>query len=141
MPPRALALRGDADGHWVRRWTGAEWFAQADAWVRARLTSAGIAVAGEPVLVPGTWAEDDPRLDELTDVYLRQWTDLAPLDVLRTELEAAAPLHAVHRLVTWHRLLQYADNLEAATWEEWPRYWLSEVVRLFDPADQGSTSP
>ena len=359
VPPRALALRGDADGYWVRRWTGAEWFAEADAWVRARLASAGIAVTGEAVpykirfwaavwcyptdhglfwfkennpgqafeaalvaamaealpqhvvaplaidadhgwmltadqgptldqqvadadLLPlwrrlvaeyaglqrdtipaetallasgltslapprladivhgiadwysslgqdhplrldrpasqvtvdqvhragdalagldakltgaipmaldqndlhvynvfssegsfrffdfgdavwghpfatvpsisaalvnpdllGTWAEDDPRLDELTDVYLHQWTDLAPLEVLRTELELAAPLHAVHRLVSWHRLLQHTDDIEAAAWEESPRYWLSEVVRLFapDPADQGSTSP
>ena len=79
----------------------------------------------------GSWAEDDPRLDELTDTYLRQWSDLAPLDVLRAELEVAGPLHAVHCLVSWHRLLVHADELEATAWSASPRYWLSEVVRLF----------
>lgn len=89
----------------------------------------------------GTWAADDPRLDELTDVYLQQWSDLAPLEVLRAELEVAAPLHALHRLVSWHRLLVHADNIEVEAWAFSPQYWLSEVVRLFAPTDQGSTSP
>jgi hypothetical protein len=82
----------------------------------------------------GTWAQDDQRLDELTDAYLTQWSDLASLDVLRRELELATPLHAVHRLVSWHRLLVHADELEAAAWAASPHYWLREVVRLFATA-------
>ncbi|TCM37503.1 hypothetical protein [Kribbella sp. VKM Ac-2568] len=85
-----------------------------------------------------TWPEDDPRLDQLTDAYLGEWSDLAPLDVLRTELAVAGPLHAVHRMVSWHRLLVHADELEAAAWAESPRYWLDEVIRLF--AAHGSVS-
>ena len=81
----------------------------------------------------GAWAEDDPRLDELTDAYLREWLDLAPLDILRRELALAGPLHAVHRLVSWHRLLVHADLLEARAWTDSPRYWLDEVIRLVTP--------
>ena len=47
--PESRSLLADADGHWVRHWTSAEWFASADAWVKARLAAAGIAVSGEPV--------------------------------------------------------------------------------------------
>jgi hypothetical protein len=42
-------LLADAEGQWVRRWTGGDWFAEADGWVRERLASAGAAVTGEPV--------------------------------------------------------------------------------------------
>ncbi|WP_433007115.1 hypothetical protein [Kribbella sp. CA-294648] len=80
---------------------------------------------------PDSWAADDPRLAEITDAYLGQWTDLAPLDVLRTELQAALPLHVVHRLVSWHRLLVHADETEAAAWAFPPRHWVAEVIRLF----------
>jgi Ser/Thr protein kinase RdoA (MazF antagonist) len=80
---------------------------------------------------PDTWAEDDPRLTEITDAYLHQWTDLAPLDVLHTELEAALPLHVVHRLVSWHRLLIHADETEATAWAFSPKHWIAEVIRLF----------
>ncbi|HEY0472246.1 MAG TPA: hypothetical protein VGD34_11285 [Kribbella sp.] len=79
------------------------------------------------------WAEDDPRLDLLTDAYLGEWSDYAPLDILRREARLAEPLHAVHRLVSWHRLLVHADEVEAAAWAATPRYWLAEVIRLFAP--------
>lgn len=80
---------------------------------------------------PDSWAEDDPRLTEITDAYLQQWTDLAPLDVLRAELAAALPLHVVHRLISWQRLLVHADETEAAAWASSPRHWVAEVIRLF----------
>ncbi|GAB2607082.1 hypothetical protein [Kribbella endophytica] len=80
---------------------------------------------------PTTWSADDPRLTEITDAYLHEWTDLAPLDVLHTELEAALPLHVVHRLVSWHRLLVHADETEAAAWAVSPEHWIGEVIRLF----------
>jgi hypothetical protein len=48
-PPKPRSLQKDAEGHWVRRWTGADWFASADTWVRAQLTAAGIAVTGDPI--------------------------------------------------------------------------------------------
>jgi hypothetical protein len=56
---------------------------------------------------------------------------LAALDILRRLLVVADPLDAVHRLVSWHRLLVHADELEAGVWAASPRYWVSEVVRLF----------
>ncbi|MEV6281185.1 hypothetical protein [Kribbella sp. NPDC051770] len=80
---------------------------------------------------PDTWQENDPRLTEITDAYLHEWTDLAPLEDLRTELDTALPLHVVHRLISWHRLLVHADETEAAAWAFSPKHWISEVIRLF----------
>ncbi|ADB34023.1 hypothetical protein Kfla_5007 [Kribbella flavida DSM 17836] len=82
---------------------------------------------------PGSWTEDDARLQEVKDAYLTQWTDLAPLDLLRAELDVAQPLHVVHRLISWHRLLVHADETEAAAWSLSPHHWLAEVARLFAP--------
>jgi len=79
-------------------------------------------------------AVDDPRLDDVVTAYLENWTDLAPLDVLRKELEIAEPLHAVHRIVSWHRLLQHADEIECAAWVEHVQYWLGDLVLAYGSA-------
>ena len=47
--PQPRSLMPDAEGQWVRRWTGDDWFAEADGWVRAQLAAAGTAVSGAPV--------------------------------------------------------------------------------------------
>jgi hypothetical protein len=204
--PQPRSVLPDADGQWVRRWTGEDWFAEADGWVRDRLAASGIVVSGEPVPYkirfwaavwcyptdhglfwfkennPGqafeaalvgamaqalpqdvvaplaidpagpfrffdfgdaVWGHPFTTLgsvredvdDAVVTAYLENWTDLAPLDVLRNELEIAEPLHAVHRMVSWHRLLQHADEIECAAWVENVQYWLGELVRTY-----GSTS-
>jgi hypothetical protein len=93
----------------------------------------GDAVWGHPFTTLGSVREDVD--DAVVTAYLENWTDLAPLDVLRNELEIAEPLHAVHRMVSWHRLLQHADEIECAAWVENVQYWLGELVRTY-----GSTS-
>jgi hypothetical protein len=100
----------------------------------------GDAVWGHPfaTLTSVRDAWEDPRLDDVVTAYLETWSDLAPLDVLRKELEVAEPLHAVHRMVSWHRLLMHADETESAAWVENVEYWLGEVVRLF--GSHGSAS-
>jgi hypothetical protein len=96
----------------------------------------GDAVWGHPFATRGSvrGAVDDPRLNEVVTAYLENWTDLAPLDVMRKELEIAEPLHAVHRVVSWHRLLQHADEIECAAWVEHVQYWLDELVRNYGSA-------
>ncbi|MFI5691802.1 hypothetical protein ACIA58_08180 [Kribbella sp. NPDC051586] len=48
-PPPARPLGPDADGHWVRRWTSAEWARTVDAWVGCRLAERGRRISGVPV--------------------------------------------------------------------------------------------
>jgi hypothetical protein len=69
--------------------------------------------------------------DSVVTAYLEEWSDLAPIDVLRKELEIAEPLHTVHRIVSWHRLLRYADEIECAAWAEHAEHWLNELVRTY----------
>src|SRR5688572_26951707 len=45
--PLPRSLLGDAEGQWVRRWTGGDWLAEADGWVREQLGS--LEVTGDPV--------------------------------------------------------------------------------------------
>jgi hypothetical protein len=46
----------------------------------------------------------------------------------------AVPLDAIHRMVSWHRLLQHADEIECAAWVENVQYWLGELVRAYGSA-------
>lgn len=99
----------------------------------ATLECVRAALVNEDHAGDAAWRDDDPRLDELTEAYLNEWTGFAPPAVLRRELSAARALHAVHRLVSWHRLLVHADDLECAVWASSPRYWLAEVIRRLAP--------
>ena len=99
----------------------------------ATLECVRAALVNEDNAGAAAWPADDPRLDELEDAYLNEWTAFAPLADLRRELPAARPLHAVHRLVSWHRLLEHADDLECAAWARSPRVWLAEVIRRLTP--------
>ncbi|MGW1339986.1 hypothetical protein ACWCOV_02950 [Kribbella sp. NPDC002412] len=89
----------------------------------------GDAVWGHPFATIGSVREDVD--DEIVTAYLEEWSELAPLDVLRRELELAEPLHAVHRMVSWHRLLEHADEIECAAWVVHVEHWLREVVRAY----------
>ncbi|MFG1816824.1 hypothetical protein ACGFIF_23915 [Kribbella sp. NPDC049174] len=92
----------------------------------------GDAVWGHPFATLASVRED---VDEaVVTAYLEEWSDLAPLDVLRKELEIAEPLHVVHRMVSWHRLLEHADEIECAAWVEHIEHWLRELVRAYGSA-------
>ncbi|MGB3730474.1 hypothetical protein [Microbacterium sp.] len=49
--------------------------------------------------------EDDPRVLRLADAALEVWSDLVPLDALRSALPDAHRLAAVARAATWHRVI------------------------------------
>jgi hypothetical protein len=72
--------------------------------------------------------------DALLDVYLEVWREHfdADAEVLRRDLDATEPLLGVHRLVSWLRLIPYADALELRTRAEIPRKYLSAVTALAD---------
>ncbi|MFI7064698.1 hypothetical protein ACIBL3_27145 [Kribbella sp. NPDC050124] len=89
----------------------------------------GDAVWGHPFATIGSVRKDVD--DEVITSYLAEWSDFAPLDVLRRELEIAEPLHTVHRMVSWHRLLLHADELECAAWIVHVEHWLRELVRTY----------
>lgn len=89
----------------------------------------GDSVWGHPFATVASVRED---VDEaIVTAYLEMWSDLAPLDVLRRELEVAEPLHTVHKMVSWHRLLEHADEVECAAWTVHAEHWLRELVRTY----------
>ncbi|TCO44507.1 hypothetical protein EV646_110221 [Kribbella antiqua] len=92
----------------------------------------GDAVWGHPFATLAAVREDVD--DHVVTAYLEKWSDLAPIDVLRSELEIAEPLHTVHRMVSWHRLLRHADEIECAAWVENVEYWLDALVRAYGSA-------
>ncbi|GAB2667008.1 hypothetical protein GCM10009743_49040 [Kribbella swartbergensis] len=93
----------------------------------------GDAIWGHPFATLASVRDDVD--DAVVTAYLAEWSDLAPIAVLRKELEIAEPLHTVHRMVSWHRLLRHADEIECAAWTENVDHWLRELVRAY-----GSTS-
>ena len=70
--------------------------------------------------------------DELLDDYLTVWGEHLDADpqVLRSDLAATEALVDVHRLVSWLRLVPYADPLEIRTRAESPRKYLARVAEL-----------
>jgi hypothetical protein len=88
----------------------------------------GDAVWGHPFTTLASVREDVD--EQVVTAYLDRWSDLAPLDVLRRELELAERLQPVHRMVSWHRLLVHADEIECAAWIENVQYWLAELARI-----------
>jgi hypothetical protein len=92
----------------------------------------GDAVWGHPFATMAIVREDVD--EEIVTAYLEKWSDLAPLDVLRQELAIAEPLHTVHRMVSWHRLLAHADEIECAAWGENVEHWLRELVEAYGSA-------
>lgn len=73
--------------------------------------------------------------DALYEVYLTVWRDHLDADpqLLRDDLDAAEALVGVHRLVSWIRLLPYADPIEIMTRGEIPRKYLASVTALAGP--------
>ncbi|TCC12015.1 hypothetical protein [Kribbella soli] len=70
--------------------------------------------------------------DALFDVYLAVWRDHLDADpqVLRHDLTASEALVGVHKLVSWLRLVPYADPLELHARAEIPRHYLATVAAL-----------
>jgi len=55
-------------------------------------------------------AADDPDIQYVLDCYLEVWSDLATTTQLRTLMRSALPLGEAHRLMSWERVLPYADR-------------------------------
>jgi len=203
-------LQPDAEGQWVRRWTGDAWFAEADGWVRERLAAAGTAVSGAPVpykirfwaavwcyptdhglfwfkennpgqafeaALVGAMAQALPQhvvaplaidpdrgwlltadqgstlADQVQDAdqfplwcrlvteYAGLQRDTVPMEdaLLASGLTSLAPSRlsdAAHGVadVSWHRLLQHADEIECAAWVEHVQYWLGDLVLAYGSA-------
>ncbi len=68
--------------------------------------------------------------DALFDAYLAVWRDHLDADphLLRHDLAATEALVGVHRLVSWLRLIPYADPLELQARAEIPRHYLTTVA-------------
>lgn len=110
---------------------------------RLRLFDFGDAVWGHPFttlygflnsLDEKTVPPDSPDRAELISAYLADWTDLADPPELRAEFDRAGVLLPVHRLVSWHRLIDHADLTEITAWIDSPRHWLGQVARIGDAA-------
>lgn len=70
--------------------------------------------------------------EELLDVYVTVWCDHLGADprVLRSDLDATEVLVGVHRLVSWLRIVPYADPVELQARAEIPRHYLATVAAL-----------
>ncbi|MET9312992.1 hypothetical protein ABZX12_14270 [Kribbella sp. NPDC003505] len=70
--------------------------------------------------------------DALLAAYVDVWCDRLDADprVLRRDLDAAEALVGVHRLVSWLRLIPYADPIELRTRAEIPRKYLAGIAAL-----------
>jgi hypothetical protein len=71
---------------------------------------------------------------------LKVWRDHLDADprVLRQDLAATEALVGVHKLVSWLRLIPYADPLELQARAEIPRHYLAAVAALaeqHEPSD------
>jgi hypothetical protein len=70
--------------------------------------------------------------EALYDCYLAVWHEHLGADpqLLRRDLTATRILVYVHRLVSWLRLVPYADHIEIRTRAEIPRRWMATVAAL-----------
>ncbi|MEU4190762.1 hypothetical protein AB0E69_02595 [Kribbella sp. NPDC026611] len=64
--------------------------------------------------------------EELYATYLSEWP--ADPQILRSDLEATKPLLGVHRLVSWLRLVPYADAVELRSRAAIPKGYLASVI-------------
>jgi hypothetical protein len=72
--------------------------------------------------------------EALYDCYLTVWREHLRADQkqLRRDLTATRVLVNVHRLVSWLRLVPYADQIEIRTRAEIPLQWMATVAALAD---------
>jgi hypothetical protein len=72
--------------------------------------------------------------DELVEDYLSVWRDHLDADpqILRHDLVATEALVGVHRLVSWLRLVPYADPIEIRARAEIPMQYLASIAALAD---------
>lgn len=75
----------------------------------------------------------------LLDDYLTVWREHLDADpaVLRCDLDLTGALVDVHRLVSWLRLVPYADPIELRTRAEIPLKYLAGVAQLADQTPPG----
>jgi len=73
--------------------------------------------------------------DTLYAEYLAVWSEHIQCDpqLLRSDLETTRILVYPHRLLSWLRLIPYADAVELQTRAQIPRKWMATVVRLAVP--------
>ncbi len=74
---------------------------------------------------------DDPRLQRVADAGLEVWSDLVPIDDLRTALPVALQLARLGRTESWIRCLPSMNDTELADWGDSAAYWLASL--LLDP--------
>ena len=72
--------------------------------------------------------------EALYDEYLGVWSEHLQSDprLLRRDLTATKILVYPHRLLSWLRLVPYADPIELRTRAEIPRNWMASVAELAD---------
>lgn len=70
----------------------------------------------------------EPVLRRVRDAYLEVFTDLQPRAELLATVEAAVRVGAVHRYISWRRLVTYAVGAERAHWGPRTVWWLTRAT-------------
>lgn len=71
----------------------------------------------------------DDRIREVFDSYLRQWTDLAPIEELRELAGYALRTASLNRAAAWLRNLEDATADDLARYGRMPWAWLEDVTK------------
>jgi hypothetical protein len=71
----------------------------------------------------------DPRIREVFDAYLRQWTDFAPVEQLRELAKYALQTSALNRSAAWLRNLNNATADDLAQYGTMPWAWLEDATK------------
>lgn len=71
---------------------------------------------------------DSPDIRYVTDAYLEVWADLGTTRELRSLMRSALPFGQAHRLMSWERVLPYADEEALATFGGAIPGWLERLV-------------
>lgn len=70
---------------------------------------------------------DDPRVTRAVDAYLENWTDLATPTALRALLPAARRLSAIHRALSWRRVLDAVPiGAVDPEWHDGESWWIQD---------------
>ena len=76
---------------------------------------------------------DDAAVTRLLDAYLERWSDLAPLEELREQLDAALVLGRVNRYLSWDRSFAGAPAEALGENAGSPRMWLELLAECLEP--------
>jgi hypothetical protein len=88
----------------------------------------------------GAWdvASDDRDIQYVLDAYLEVWSDLGNADELRSLMRSALPFGQAHRLMSWERVLPYADDEDLAEFGGAIPGWLGRLVEEVCRAASGN---